>query len=430
VPASGFRANPTDTTAASDAPSIRDPSSSPSSTNPDPSPSPTQSNSPSGTDNRPLLSFLSDLTLRRIDKNDRRRSSARDVSRSIPVGPTHYETIDATIIDLLVNACRPLFVDPKAEPQASLSPAELVLAVSDLLAAAAFKMKEQARVEMAEEDLGGGMFDDDVEAVREGASKCSEPQVYDADEQEVLDEQLAILEAPAPALKKYKMPTKLTTAFIEDVGKGVELRLSVEIRTSPEQVVAYYMGHAPQYATQQSGRLVVMGERSSNHSVVTRVELVIPPPFASREIVVRTLWTKLDDNTFFVTQTAHDHPEFPRRDGFVRMVFARAFKLTRLGAKLTRLDACGNMNLGGSVPRWLNDTITVPYIAKAPVSVLKFFILVRPADSFDEGDAKQLGQLIFLELYPHRQVEHVLREKIDRLIRMTNVLRRAQAKYR
>ncbi|GMI33635.1 hypothetical protein TeGR_g4612 [Tetraparma gracilis] len=90
-----------------------------------------------------------------------------------------------------------------------MKPADLLMSTAKLIIAAGFKMKEQARQEMAEEDLGGGMFDQDVKNMRQAASKCDEPQQYDADEQATLDEQLAVFNTPPKRLQKYKMETKL-----------------------------------------------------------------------------------------------------------------------------------------------------------------------------------------------------------------------------
>jgi hypothetical protein len=179
------------------------------------------------------LSFLADLTLGRLDRNDeRRRSSVGGISRSVPVGHIHYETVDSAIVELLINTCRPLF----SGGPAPLLPSELILAVSDVLAAASYKMKEQARQDMVEEDLGGGMFDEDVKNMREAAGKCNEPQVYDADELETLDAELVLHNTPAKSLQKGKTRTKLYSLDIADTGRGVEVRVTAEIRAPAEQV--------------------------------------------------------------------------------------------------------------------------------------------------------------------------------------------------
>ncbi|GMI32813.1 hypothetical protein TeGR_g776, partial [Tetraparma gracilis] len=195
--------------------------------------------------------------------------------RSVPVDPDFYDMVDDNIIAILMDTCKPLFdlvsgahEDEDPEAKKAIKPADLMMSVAKLIVAAGFKMTEQARQEMAEEDLGGGMFDEDVTNMREGAARCSLPQQYTAEERETLDKQLAEFNAPAKALKKYKTGTKL------------------------------------------------------------------------------------------------------------------------------------------------------------------YFCAVRPSDSFDDGDATTLGRILFLNAFPHREHEDVMREKIDAHIRMINVLRSAQAKYR
>ena len=88
------------------------------------------------------------------------------------------------------------------------------------------------------------------------------------------------------------------------------------------------------------------------------------------------------------------------------------------------------MNLNGSFPARINKIVTVPFIARSPVSVVTYFTSVRPADSFNEGDGAVLGQLLFLHLRKHRKNKDLLNDKILDVIRTTNVLRSAQAKYR
>ncbi|GMI24152.1 hypothetical protein TeGR_g7569 [Tetraparma gracilis] len=104
-----------------------------------------------------------------------------------------------------------------------MKPADLLMSTAKLIIAAGFKMKEQARQEMAEEDLGGGMFDQDVKDMRQAASKCDEPQQYDADEQATLDEQLAVFNTPPKRLKKHKAGTKLYKVM-SAVAWGVKAR--------------------------------------------------------------------------------------------------------------------------------------------------------------------------------------------------------------
>jgi hypothetical protein len=88
------------------------------------------------------------------------------------------------------------------------------------------------------------------------------------------------------------------------------------------------------------------------------------------------------------------------------------------------------MNLNGSFPARINNIVTLPYGVRQPVSLAFYFTAVRPSDVFNEGDGAVLGQLLFLQMHKHRQNKDLLNEKILDMIRTTNVLRSAQAKYR
>jgi hypothetical protein len=161
--------------------------------------------------------------------------------RSVSVDPNFYDMVDDNIIAILLDACKPLFdlvsssSSPDSKPSA-MKHADIMMATAELIIAAGFKMKEQARQEMAEEDLGGGIFDQDVKDMRTAAIKCNEQQVYDAEEQRTLDAELVVHETPAKSLTKYKTGTKLYGMDIADTGSGIEGRVTTEVRAPAEQV--------------------------------------------------------------------------------------------------------------------------------------------------------------------------------------------------
>jgi hypothetical protein len=192
------------------------------------------------------------------------------------------------------------------------------------------------------------------------------------------------------------------------------------------------MGNVPEYTghINAGGGETFVGERRSNHSLVARVTVPMPSPFQDRDGVVRSLWKKLDENTYFMSQMSCEHVEFPESAEHVRMHIRRNFKLTKISPRLTLFEGSASINLRGSLPRSINDAVTIPTTASASDAVLMYFLCVRPADSFDEGDATTLGRLLFARLRPHRKNIDTLNEKILQMIRMTNVLRSAQAKYR
>jgi hypothetical protein len=315
-----------------------------------------------------------------------------------------------------------------------MKPADLLMSTAKLIIAAGFKMKEQARQEMAEEDLGGGIFDQDVKEMREAASKCNEPQQYDADEQATLDEQLAVFNTPPKRMKIYKSGTKLMDVQVVHTEAGsFASRAQLEVRAPPEQIVAFLMAHTMQYYNHnmesRDGEFEV-AERRNDHHIVARIPVSLPAPITDREFVFESLWRKLGEDTFFVAQTSCKHDEFPLSNAFVRIIFSRNFKLTRLSPRLTKIEIVGMAKLGGSLPISLNHQITMTFMTTSQISMMQYFVSVRPADSINEGDATRLGHLLFFQLHKHRKNKDRLNEKILDMIRTMDVLRSAQAKYR
>jgi hypothetical protein len=360
--------------------------------------------------------------------------------RSVGVDPDFYDLVDDNILSILLDACKPLFDlvsgapddAPEAKPSApTLKPTDLLMSVAKLIVAAGFKMKEQARQEMAEEDLGGGMFDKDVRDVQHFATQIHLPQVYDAEEREQLDSQLARFKEPMRNLRKLKTGTKLYSCDVADTGSGLEGRVQAEIRAPAEEVAAYYMGWAKQFQDFTSDvDALTAGDRRSIHSTLIYGPILMPPPFKNRFGVTRCLTEKLDDDTFFITHLPCEHPEHPPSKDFVRLLFVRNIMVTRISATLTDLEFKGSINLGGRIPRSINDSVTIPIVMRSSIGVQKYFAAVRPADAFDNEDGRTLGRLLFAELYALRKNHDDLRRQVLKKITMINVLRSAQAKYR
>ena len=279
--------------------------------------------------------------------------------------------------------------------------------------------------------MGGGRHDDDVRNMSDAAASYPLPQQYEGGERQSLDESQALFNKPA-SLKHYKTGTKLFTAELTDKGE-VFARMKMEVRAPAEQVLAYYMGHAEQFTNQDEDGTpshTTIGERCNDHRVISQSMISTPSPLQDRQRTLRTLWEKLDDNTYFLAQKTCVHQQFPEVEGAVRMSVTRLIKLTKTSESATKIEFVGSMNLCGSFPAQVNNIVTISRIVRTPITLATFFTAIRAADAFDEEDAKQLGQLLFRELRPHRHNAHVLREKVGEMICLMNVLSAAQAKYR
>jgi hypothetical protein len=135
------------------------------------------------------------------------------------------------------------------------------------------------------------------------------------------------------------------------------------------------MGHVPEFnvfGTRDSENATEIGERRSDHSVVSRTAAHMPNPFDDRELIIRSMWKKLDESTYFYLNSTCEHNEFPVRPGVVRVNFRRSIKLTKINAKLTRVEMSGSADLGGRIPRSINNTVTIPFIAASTVGLHQY----------------------------------------------------------
>lgn len=287
--------------------------------------------------------------------------------------------------------------------------------------------------------LGDPLFSNDIRTMNDATKRFLLPQFHDADEQKQLDESLALFKSTTRKLgggdlKKYQTGTRLYKSQVVKTGDDVFVRGQLKLRVPPEQVVAYYMGWCKQYwdrtSTFAGDKPVVLGERRNDHSLVQEASIAMPTPFSHRQLVVKTLWAKLGPDTYFVSTVTSEHEDFPPRDKAVKSSLNRLVKLTRVGPSVTLYEAVGNFKLGGRFPSTINNLFTIPLVVQQPVLVVLYFVAVRPPHLFDEADGTVLGQLLFVQLHPHRRKPDELRKTIQEIIARVDVLRDAQVKYR
>ncbi|GMI33336.1 hypothetical protein TeGR_g8353, partial [Tetraparma gracilis] len=115
----------------------------------------------------------------------------------------------------------------------------------------------------------------------------------------------------------------------------------------------------------------------------------------------------------------------------VRFYAKRLMRFSPISPTVTRFTITTVFNLGGSIPRFISDTLTTPSAARAPLSALRYFDQIKPAEAFEAADGKQLGQLLVLDTdkvrrkNDRRPLEAKLRTFVDR----SAVLRGARSRF-
>lgn len=365
----------------------------------------------------------------------------RPVERAVSIDPEAYSVADDELVDKMVELLNPKTPSGTPSPYAAFiknssdDPHEQLMATAKLIMAAGFKATERARIRMGAEELGAGQFGQDVIDINSFSDRTeAAEQVYDDDERAELDDAYRYFSKSRTGVSKYNTGTELYSADWCATGRVVLVRVDAKIRSPILSVLGFLNGMAPQYTARRSGGETgstghfSLVERQSDHDAVFKTSVHFPSPFDDREVVVRVMWRKLDGGTYLMSHATCDHPAVPRRDEVVRVKFKRVFLLTRRSPQLTHLEYKGSIDLNGRFPAKINHLVTLPLVVAGPKSLIEFTSATRT--HFDEGDAEELGRVLFLNLFKLRSHASSMREELDKAISLFDCLRQAQAKYR
>jgi hypothetical protein len=140
-------------------------------------------------------------------------------------------------------------------------------------------------------------------------------------------------------------------------------------------------------------------------SVTQVARFAFPFPFRNRESVYMAVWAKAEqgeDFDYIISGASCDHPDVEANSSFVRMKLARAMTLTQLSPTTTAIDIITYAELGGNIPKGINNAITVPQVTSTPVNMMNFFASVRSPAAYkgdasannSNGYARELGLLV------------------------------------
>ncbi|GMI28751.1 hypothetical protein TeGR_g8009 [Tetraparma gracilis] len=205
-------------------------------------------------------------------------------------------------------------------------------------------------------------------------------------------------------LKKIKASSPLLDDAVSMVSKDVHVVQSSALIRVPLMSAVAYMFCADQEVCQirlEEDSLVVnrVVQRIADHALVLQSVLRFPPPLQDRESVCTCLFQKAEDNEdCIISLESSEHDDAPVQSNAVRIHLRRLFRYSPVSPTVTRMTVTTTMNLGGSIPRFVSDSVTIPAAARAPLSTLRYFNQAKPAESFEAADARELGLLLVLDL--------------------------------
>jgi hypothetical protein len=210
------------------------------------------------------------------------------------------------------------------------------------------------------------------------------------------------LEANA-ALKIIKTSALLddAVAMVSKDGRENIVQASGKILASLMSVVAYM------FCEEQGFNQILMEEESvyvhnvleheNDHALIFHWGATMPSPLHDRDGVFRAIFQELENGVCIVSIESTEHDRAPPREGVVRLYVKRMWRFSPLTPTTTRFTATTVFDLGGSIPRFVSDSVTTPIAARSPLAAIRYFIQVKPVETFEAADAKELGQLLVLD---------------------------------
>jgi hypothetical protein len=239
-------------------------------------------------------------------------------------------------------------------------------------------------------------------------------------------------------VEEYKFGNKGNASLVQgEVGRTSDqhiiTRVSATIRAPANDCLGYLRCHHQEYQdVLKDDDPDVLDDFGADytprsHFYINRFKT--PAPLSDREYVCRCAWEKRRDGTIFFTAISAEHPDYPLSPDFVRMSVARAVRLIPVSPGLTKIEVTSEVDLGGSIPRAVNDAIVIPLIAGTPMNMMNYFACVRSSDAYDVGASRELGTLAFCKLHPLQRHPEELRAAVHKMVTRNDVMREFQAKY-
>jgi hypothetical protein len=189
-------------------------------------------------------------------------------------------------------------------------------------------------------------------------------------------------------------------------------RSRITERTTPEDALAYQWDFMARHLAKADTIEKEVLEEANEHNKIVHMVKVIPKPFRDRELVMRFVWKKLDDDTFvFVIEpTSHEkYPEGAIRRGSLsgltadkgeraRARFPTVVKFTRAGTGLTKVDYLLQLDIGGNDLGNFSSLMRIYLVQqlKRTFELNCYFQALRGSEEYDAVDGEAVGEVMMV----------------------------------
>jgi hypothetical protein len=178
--------------------------------------------------------------------------------------------------------------------------------------------------------------------------------------------------------------------------------VEAEVRTSPEQVVAFLMHFGSKFFRSTLNpeidvRQEVLEVKSPHHTVVFFEKK--PAPLQNRTWLSSQLWRKVRETPLtyvWVGVPIEHHAKISPEDEAqaIRAEGMRCILATQTALGVTRIEYACSLDMKGHLPSWLTERVVIPGLMVVPYELQMYFAHVMPPPNCTAADGTLLGHLI------------------------------------
>jgi hypothetical protein len=211
-------------------------------------------------------------------------------------------------------------------------------------------------------------------------------------------------------------------------------RSKVTVRACLEDILAYHWDFMARHLANPHTIEKELVEEVNAHNIVVHAVKVLPEPFSDRDLVMRWMWKKLDENTFIFVIEPVSHAKYPENKR-VRARFPAVIKLRRAGVDKTRVDYLLQLDIGGNDHGRVISAMIELYLKqnlRRTYDLHSYFQAIRGLEQWDADDGKSVGEIMVVktkEESHHKKGETKVGARMRLLFKKQRGLRSIDAKH-
>ena len=237
----------------------------------------------------------------------------------------------------------------------------------------------------------------DISSRKDIKVQLDEPGKYSAQEEKAIQDGLLVVSKlgggttdkhPGVVMTKHETHTPLQTAFTcyDETNHVTYGKVTFTVRAPMLDIAAFLVDYEARFYRHIDTPNMIKSsvlERVNNHHLVFYYLGRSPPPFQNRDFVWSFIAKQITDDQFVCVLQPALHDAVPITSDTVRAESTRIYRLTRVAPSVTKLELFVTIDLKGSIPSFITNTIVIP----TGLSVIEplYFLHIKEYEDYDKG---------------------------------------------